>query len=54
MYFDNVRTGLNQKYKLFIDTFYIKAPKWVGLIENLSPIDFSRSNVDLLSEADYL
>ena len=32
MYFDFVKTGLNQKYNYFIDTFDLQFQKWVGLI----------------------
>ena len=52
-YFDIVKTGRNQKYNFCTDTFDLRVPKWVGLIEKMSPIDFYRGNFSPLCEADY-
>ena len=33
IHFNILKSGLNQKYIFFINEFNLKAPKWVGLIE---------------------
>jgi hypothetical protein len=43
----------NQKYTLLLDNFNLRALKWVGLIDKNTPIVFSRSNFNPLSEEDY-
>ena len=40
-YFEIVKTGINQKYDFSIETFDLQGPKWVCLIEKMSPIIFS-------------
>ena len=53
MHFDIVKTGPKQKYDFIINTFDLPASKWVGLIDKMSPIVFSKTNLNPLSEADY-
>ena len=49
-----LKSGPNQKYNVFEGNFYIQAPKWVGLIEKMTPVfTSSRSNVNPLSGEDY-
>ena len=45
-----LKSGPNQKYNLLIDNFNLKALKWVGLIEKMTPIVFAKSNFNPLSE----
>ena len=52
-HFNILKSGPNQKYNFCIDTFDDQSLKWVGTIEKMSPIVFSRSNFNPLSEADY-
>jgi hypothetical protein len=47
------KSGPNQNYNFCIYNFNLQAPKWVSLIENITPIVFSRSNFNSLSEEDY-
>ena len=51
--FNILKCGPNQKYNFCIDNFNLNGPKWVGLIEKMTPIVFSRSNFNPLSEEDY-
>ena len=53
IHFNMLKSDPNQTYDFFIDNFNIQASKWVGLIENMTPIVFSRSNFNSLSEEDY-
>ena len=53
MYFEILRTGENQKYKLFMLTFNLDTLKWPGMGEKMRPIVFSRSIVNPLPEVYY-
>jgi hypothetical protein len=48
-----LKGGPNRKYNLLTDMFNLGALKWVGPIEKKTPIVFSRSNFNPLSEEDY-
>ena len=40
-----MKSAPNQKYDFSIDSYNLQAPKWVSLIEKMTPIVFSRSKL---------
>ena len=49
MHFNILKSGPNQTYNFFLDNFNLQAPKWVSLIEKMTPIIYSRTNFNPLS-----
>ena len=53
IHFHVLKSGPYQKYTFVIDDLGLQTPKWVIIIEKITPVVFSRGNLNPLSEEDY-
>ena len=53
MYFNILKTGVNQKYKSSIELFDLHVSKWPSISGKMTQIVLSKSNVNPIPKADY-